>query len=233
MRRISLVCFLFAMSLVASAQGEKLDQDMLAKIRTEGMNNSKAMEWAFYLTDANGPRLMNSPGYLKAANWAKSKLTEFGLKNAAVEPYGEFGKSWELEKSYLALSTPYYRPINAFPKSWCEGTKGLHNAEVIILAAKDSMELESYRGKLKGKIVVMAAHDTLKQTFMADASRQSEEELKKMSDFDPKSVPARGGFPGGGRRGGPGAGALNPTRIRAFLKAEGAIAILSTTHQKP
>ena len=48
------------------AQTENLDTSMMTKIRDEGMNHSQVMEIVFNLTDANGPRLMESPGYFKA-----------------------------------------------------------------------------------------------------------------------------------------------------------------------
>lgn len=51
----------------------------IAKIRTEGLNNSQVMDIAFNLTDASGPRLTNSPGYFKAANWAVNELKNGGL----------------------------------------------------------------------------------------------------------------------------------------------------------
>ena len=79
---------LFSITLFA----QNKDEAMLARIRDEGMNHSQVMDIAFYLTDANGPRLMQSPGYFKAANWAKTKLESWGLKNAALEPWGQWGK---------------------------------------------------------------------------------------------------------------------------------------------
>ncbi|MFC7669989.1 hypothetical protein ACFQT0_23440 [Hymenobacter humi] len=58
----------------AAAQStEKLDAAALAKIRDEGMNRSKVMETAFYLTDVSGPRLANSDGLKRANEWAKSR----------------------------------------------------------------------------------------------------------------------------------------------------------------
>ncbi|MEI9908950.1 MAG: hypothetical protein WDO71_04340 [Bacteroidota bacterium] len=68
------------------------------------------------------------------------------------------------------MTAPYYRPLIAFPKTWTKGTNGLQNAEVLLITAKDSVELEQYRGKLKGKILIMNRTDTLKQTFKADAA---------------------------------------------------------------
>src|SRR6185295_5360133 len=67
-----------AMPGFAWAQDDTPDPVMVQKIRNEGLNNSQVMEIVFYLTEASGPRLNNSPGYLRAANWAKSKLTEWG-----------------------------------------------------------------------------------------------------------------------------------------------------------
>ena len=89
---------------------------MMAKIRDEGLNHSQVMEIVFNLTDANGPRLMQSPGYFKAANWAKNKLASWGLENAKLEAWGKWGKGWELEKFYLAMTAPYYKPSLDFRK---------------------------------------------------------------------------------------------------------------------
>jgi len=43
---------------------------------------------------------------------------------------------------------PWYKSLEAYPKVWTGGTNGLHNAEVILIAAKDSAGLDEYRGSL-------------------------------------------------------------------------------------
>ncbi|HLF44902.1 MAG TPA: hypothetical protein VI548_00650, partial [Chitinophagaceae bacterium] len=96
-----LTVFLFTVTTLI-AQEEKPDKDMVQKIRKEGLENSRVMETAMYLTDISGPRLTASPGYMRAANWAKNKLNEWGLVNANLEPWGEFGKGWEQQKCYIA-----------------------------------------------------------------------------------------------------------------------------------
>jgi carboxypeptidase Q len=153
MRKFLLLPLLF-ITLGLWAQNEKLDLDMIQKIRNEGLNNSQVMEIVFYLTDASGPRLEGSPGFFRAANWAKNKLASWGLENAKLEPWGDWGKSWELQKFYLALTAPYYKPLIAFPKSWTSSTGGMQNAEVILVDAKDSAALVAYSGKLSGKILI-------------------------------------------------------------------------------
>src|SRR5262245_56892192 len=101
MRKSFLLILSFILSFqLLNAQDENIDTDMMNKIRKEGIDNSKVMDIAMYLTDVSGPRLTASPGYMRAANWAKNKLTEWGLSNATLEPWGEFGKGWEQTKCY-------------------------------------------------------------------------------------------------------------------------------------
>lgn len=212
---------------------EKIDQDMMNKIRNEGLNNSKVMDIAFHFTDVSGPRLTKSPGYDRAANWAVSELKKWGVTNAGLEPWGEFGKSWELQKSYVAMSAPYYRPLIAFPKTWTKGTSGLQNAEVTLITAKDSVELLQYIGKLKGKVLIMNRTDTLKQTFKADASRYTDEELEKMANAQPQAPRQNTGDTAEMRRRreqfqrGQGAAAQLLNKLKEMAIKEGAIAILS------
>jgi len=178
MRKIT-IYFLFLFTSASLFAQEKLNLDVINKIKEEGLKNSKVMDIAFQLTDVNGPRLSGSPGFTKAAKWAKSEMEKWGLENAALEPWGEFGRGWELQRSYVAMTAPYYKPMIAYPKTWTRGTKGLKDAEVILVEAKDSAELEKYKGKLKNKVVLLYRTDTLKQSFAADAKRLTDEELEK------------------------------------------------------
>src|ERR1700741_4472656 len=131
MRKL-LLSFFFLFPVASLWSQEKLDLDMINKIKEEGTKNSKVMDIAFHLTDVNGPRLSGSPGLIKAATWAKGELTKWGLENANLEPWGEFGKGWELQKSYLAMTSPYYKPMIAYPKTWTKSTNGLQQAEVML-----------------------------------------------------------------------------------------------------
>jgi hypothetical protein len=112
-------------------------------------------------------------------------LKSIGLDNAHQEAWGEFGKGWELEKAYFAMTAPYYKPILAYPKTWTVGTKGLKNAEVMVIEMKDSLALMNYKGKLKGKILLPDMNYNYVHSFKADAERYSDEDLKKMADAAP------------------------------------------------
>jgi carboxypeptidase Q len=225
MRKLFLLTLVTLAYNVLIAQDEKLDLGMTAKIREEGLNHSQVMDIAFYLTDASGPRLMQSPGFFKAANWAKNKLTEWGLQDARLEPWGDWGKGWELEKAYLAIAAPYYKPIIGFPKTWTSGTDGLQRADVLLVDAKDSLALDAYKGKLKGKIIITLRNDTLKPSFTADATRYADSSLEKMAAFDPKNAPVRQPGAFGAQR----ALIQLQNQLKQMIQSEGGIGMLSTS----
>ena len=100
MRKHLVFATLLLLAVRTHAQDEKLDLPTIQKIRQEGLQNSHVMDIAFHLTDASGDRLTASPGFMRAANYAKQQLTQWGLTGAALDPWGDFGKGWELQKSY-------------------------------------------------------------------------------------------------------------------------------------
>ena len=104
-RALILVLLLGLVPLQAGAQ-EKLDLQMVQRIRREGLENSQIADLLIYLCDVHAPRLPASPQYVKAGEWVIAKAKELGLANAQMEPYGTFGRSWELQKFYAAMTSP-------------------------------------------------------------------------------------------------------------------------------
>ena len=174
--------FLFVFPIVLIAQTESVDQDVMAKIRNEGLLNSKVMDIAFNITEVSGPRVTNSPGFMRAANYAMNQFTQWGLVNSRLDPWGDFGKGWELEKSYVSMTTPWYRSLIAYPKTWSAGSNGPQSGEVILISAKDTAELEAYRGKLKGKVLMLDYLINFEQSYKPAAVRRTDEDLQKLSE---------------------------------------------------
>ena len=160
---------------------EKVDTVAVNKIRAEGLENSKVEEIAFQLIDKAGSRLTNSKGYVRAANYAVKQLTDWGLTNSKTESWGEFGRGWEIEKSYVAMTKPYYMSFVAVPKAWTESTNGEISGKVMFLDIKTEEDFVKYKGKLKGAIVAIKPTRGSEPTFEADALRYTEEELDAMS----------------------------------------------------
>jgi hypothetical protein len=190
------------------AQVEKVDLEMMKKIREEGMQRSQVMETLSWLTDVHGPRLTNSPQYKAASEWAKGKLTGWGLQNANLEAWGPFGRGWTLEGFTANMVKPNFFPLIAYPKAWSPSTNGVVRGQVIYLDAKTADDLAKYKGKLKGAIVLIAPPREAQAHFRPEGTRKTDEELLALANAD---LPTPGG--GGNRRGG---GGGNPEQRAAM-----------------
>lgn len=147
----------------------------------EGFENSQVMEILSYLTDVYGPRLTNSPNYMKAAQWARDKLTEWGLENAHLEPWGGFGRGWALKKLSVEMLEPQYSPIIAYPKAWTRGTNGVVTGTPVLVEINSEEDLDKYRGKLQGKIVLTRGERELELDFKAEARRHNDSSLTALA----------------------------------------------------
>jgi carboxypeptidase Q len=239
---------------VAMFAEEPVDLLTIHKIKSEALENSKVMDHMFYLTDVNGHRLTNSPGYRKAGEWAVKQLQEYGLTNVRMEKWGPFGKGWTFTHFAAHMIEPAYSPIIGFPQAWTPGTNGPVTAEVEYVQIRTEADLEKYRGKLKGKIVLDAA---IRETPLATAAlgtRYNETDLTQTAQAqEPGQRPGRGGAPGaadapissifappspnpefGGGRGanGPNAETLRKqrelrTKVSKFFVDEGVVALVN------
>jgi hypothetical protein len=157
------------------------------------MNRSQAMATMRYLSDVIGSRLTNSPGQRRANKWTKEQLEKWGLKNAAVDPWGEFGRGWELKRFTASVSTAEETmPLRAFPKAWSPSTAGQITGDLVYVDATDEAGLEKYKGKLKGAVVLLSAEREVKPGFEAIASRHSDTALQAMEES--KGAPMQQGF---------------------------------------
>ena len=171
-----------ALQLSAQTSTEPVDQAAVQKIREEGLNRSQVMNTAFYLTDVAGPRLSNSPGLKRAEEWAVNTLKSWGLQNVAAEPWGKFGRGWEVEKSYVAMRSPYYHAIIASPKAWTPGTNGPIKGQVVLIKVDTTLDVNQLKGTLAGKVVIFDVNTAINTSFKSDGSRWTEEELAKMTE---------------------------------------------------
>jgi hypothetical protein len=177
-------------NLSVAAQ-EMVDAAAVQKIREEGLNHSQVMKTAFYLTDVAGPRLSGSPGLKKAQNWALTELKKYGLTNGKLEPWGKFGKGWQVNKNYAAITVPYYHAIIAVPKAWTGSTKGAIKGDVVLVKIDTLTDLPKYKGKLAGKIIVFDAANPLVRSKQPDLSRYTDEELAQMASAAPQPTAGR------------------------------------------
>jgi carboxypeptidase Q len=164
------------------AQKENVDLAMVYKIKQEGTRSSTIDEMAYGLTDFVGPRLTGSTGNNRGNEWAKQKMEEIGLQNVRIEEARDFSRGgWDNLKTYAAMTEPYYVNFACNPVAWTGSTQGLVKGTVVLLNVSTEADLDQYKGKLAGKIILMPSTATYEPTFEPLATRYTDEQLKELS----------------------------------------------------
>lgn len=186
-RKFSLVLIAtLVMSLVpmaAFAGTDDPDLNVVTEIRQEGFRHSQVMDILSGLTDGIGERLTGSPNLKRANEWTRDKLTEFGLVNAHLEPWGPFGRGWSNEFTSVRMITPDTVMLYALPKAWTLGTNGAVKADVVLMKVESKDDLEQYKGKVAGKIVLL---DIVRPNFgprEVESGRYNEKELADILNY--------------------------------------------------
>ena len=198
--------------------------DPIQRIKEEGMKRSQVMQTLSYLSDVIGPRLTASPGMKRANEWTRDQLTKFGLQNAHLEAWGPFGRGWTLKRFSAQVTEPTAIPLIAFPKAWSPGLASPLTADVVYFDAKTEAEFDKFKGKLNGKIVLMAPPRDVAARFEPLGTRLNEKELLTLADA-PEPRPAgnrRDAFNNPTFRA---AAALTAAKLR-FFQTEGAAVLL-------
>jgi carboxypeptidase Q len=176
--------------------------DPIEKIKDEGMNRSQVMQTLSYLSDVIGPRLTASPNMKRANEWTRDQLTKWGLQNAHLESWGPFGRGWSLKRFSAQVTEPQAFPVIAYPKAWSPGLSAPLTSDVVYFDARSEADLEKFKGKLKGKIVLTAATRDVKALFEAPGTRLTDKDLLALADApDPRPAGGNRGNFGGGNRG--------------------------------
>ena len=212
---------------------EKVDLNVVNRIKYEAFENSQAMDHLFYLADVYGPRLTNSPGHRSAAEWVMKRLESYGLKNVHLEKWGPFGQSWKFTHFSAHMVEPQYQALIGFPLAWTPGTNGVISGEPTMAIIKTEADFDQYKGKLKGKFMISMPLKLIAMVTEPQARRWTDEELRARStNVDPARTNPFGPVA-------PVPTAAPPTaesraaalkflqKTNQFFKDEGALAVLS------
>jgi hypothetical protein len=210
-------------SSVAFTIPSLVDWAMVARIREEGLQHSKVMEYESYIVDVLGARLTLSRDMQRAQVWALDEMKKMGLSQVNSEAYMDYGVTWDNEYVSAHMVAPDYMPLNAYPVAYTSSTLGKINADAIVVDLQSKEDFEIYRGKLKGKAVLISSPAVIDlQTLTNGVHRYNSEELialEKIAITPIKSSPTRV--------------IRNPTLITAlermaFLKSENVAVVLQT-----
>jgi hypothetical protein len=148
--------FLVACCSIAASQTFPSDDPVIRKIWTEAMDSTQLPPLAHELFDVIGPRLVGSPGMMKAHNWAVAKYRKWGIE-AANQQYGTW-RGWERGTTHIDLLSPRVRTLEGTMLAFSPGTrKGGVTAPLIVIAdSPDSASFQKWLPSVRGKLVLVS-----------------------------------------------------------------------------
>jgi carboxypeptidase Q len=182
-RFVACLCLLGLAPLGVPAE-ERVDLEMVSRIRQEEFRHSEVMETASELMDRIGPRLTGSPQVKEANEWTKSKLAEWGLANAHLETWGPFGRGWQYEACAVRMVAPDHAELLALPQAWTPGTNGVVKGSVVRVNPKSKDDFEKYKGQVAGKIVLWGDVREVPPHTKPDLTRYDEKSLAEVVQYE-------------------------------------------------
>jgi len=158
---------------------ENLDLGMYQQIRIEGLTHSHVMEYASALMDGIGPRLTGSPNVKHANEWTRDQFAAMGCSNAHLEDWGEFGMGWQQLNTWTRMASPDTAVFITQAAPWSPSTNGTVSGQAIWMDVNKDEDLEKYKGKLAGKVVLLGDMREVKPVDKALFERMDEKELAK------------------------------------------------------
>ena len=210
---MALIVAVLATAPASLAQGP--DPDVLRAIREEGFQRSQAMEIVSWLSDVYGPRVTGTPAIEAAKEWAADRMRSWGLR--VSEERFAYGRGWSLERFHAHMVEPQVMPIIGYPRGWTPGTDGTVSAEVVRVDVGSRAELERFRGRLRGKIVLTQEAREVRMLDGDLALRMDDRMLEEAAQ--PADGPSRQASSGG-------SGTRLRNHVQAFFREEGVVAVL-------
>jgi hypothetical protein len=187
------------------------------------------MDLLGYMTDVLGPRLTLSADMKRGQAWAKEQMEKLGLENVVVEPFMDYGVSWDMEYFSVHMLEPDYQPMVGFPLAHTPGTKGALTLPALIADAQTKTALAQYRGKLKGAAVLASPLLPIDPNALNQpVNRYTDEDLRKIEETLP-GPPRRPATPPAP----PNPDLVRPEEKMAFFKAEGALVVFQCQGGRP
>jgi len=162
---------------------ETIDYTAYQRIRDEGLHFSHVMEYASALTDGIGARLTGSPNLKRANEWTRDQFMAMGCSNAHLEDWGEFGMGWQQLNTWVRMVSPDTAVFIAQAAPWSASSNGNVSGPAIWMSVKKIEDLDKYKGKLTGKIVLLGDMREVKPVDKPLFTRMDDKALAKIIEY--------------------------------------------------
>ena len=110
-------------------------------------------------------------------------MKRIGLVNTVIEPFMDYGVSWDNEYVSLHLLDPDYQPMVAYPIAHTPSTDGKQELRVVIADVHTRQDLAKFRGRLRGLAVLSTPPASIDLTrFATGVPRRTDEELRQLAE---------------------------------------------------
>ena len=196
---LSLVIALIYLPLIplrTVAQKSDRDEEMMARIRKEGMEHSQILKTMHMLADVYGPRLTGSPNHKHAAEWALRQMTEWGFENAHLEPWDFGHPGWLNERLTAHVISPVKDSLVCEVLAWTPGTRGTVKGKAyqLILPERPSQDqlndfVKKEAPNVRGRIVLAGKTQVVPVNLTPPPKRADDKQLQQRFDPDAKPTP--------------------------------------------
>ena len=133
-----------------------VDDPVIRRIYSLGMDSSQTYRLAQVLLDSIGPRLVGSPAYQSAGDWLVNAYRSWGI-TARQERYGTW-LGWVRGRSHIDLVAPRFRSLVGMMLAFSPGTGGRPvRGEVVLLPdLPDSAAFQAWLPQARGKYVAVS-----------------------------------------------------------------------------
>ena len=139
--------------------GDKPAEDPVAAMDEKILEQVKADEPTLkanltYLTEHIGARLTGSPNLDAASHWTAEQFKAAGLENVNLEPW-TIANSWTRGMATGRIVAPNEEALTLAAAGWSPATKGTVRGTVAGVTIEKPEDIEQYKGKLKGAIILL------------------------------------------------------------------------------
>ena len=129
----------------------EMDAKIIAQVKTD---QSQLQADLSYLADRIGPRLTGSQKLDEASHWTMEQFKALGLENAHLEPW-TIANSWTRGPATGKVIAPTEQALTLAAAGWSPSTNGAVRGAVVGVGVQKLDDLQKYKGKLKGAIVLL------------------------------------------------------------------------------
>jgi carboxypeptidase Q len=162
--RQALCTVLLVLFCTLAAQPQDDTSAVDARILSEIAQHNELITNIEFLSDIIGARLTGSSQQRAASDWVEQQFRQYGLTNVHQEKW-TVAHSWTRGNAEAQLIGPVSRRLTIVSAGWSPSTAGEVQGPVVYVSANSPAELDAYKARLVGAIVILEQPHTVVRPY--------------------------------------------------------------------